>query len=176
MKLLDSGGTANGGVNASAIQTFQIVVNKPLKWHNTLHGLDVTGAGGVIDNQVAPGDALAIINFINAFGSGHVPANAVYGPPYYDTNADDSISPGDALAVINFINAFGSSLPGPAGEGEALSNSCDAYFQQLGQPPQPVTVNASGQPQSNDPLAETIAILAGDAASEQIRRKRGFLQ
>ena len=31
----DDGGTLNGGVDASAVQTFSILVNKPYPWHNT---------------------------------------------------------------------------------------------------------------------------------------------
>ena len=49
-------------------------------WHNVLHALDVNG-----DGLVVAGDALAIINYINAFGPRAVPANAAVGPPYLDT-------------------------------------------------------------------------------------------
>src|SRR5207249_1607710 len=52
----DNGGTANGGANASGTQSFNITITKPHRWHNTLHRFDVNG-----DNQVIPGDALAII-------------------------------------------------------------------------------------------------------------------
>jgi Dockerin type I domain len=87
-------------------------------WHNVVNSLDVIGPGGQPDGIVVPGDALEIINYINAFGAGEVPSSAISGPPYYDTSGDDHVAPADALAVINFINAFGSGLPGPAGEGE----------------------------------------------------------
>jgi hypothetical protein len=88
-------------------------------WHNVLNSLDVTGPGGNPDGIVTAVDALAIIDFINAFGVGVVPTEATSGPPYYDTTGDDSVVPQDVLDVINFINAFGAGLPGPAGEGEA---------------------------------------------------------
>ena len=35
-------------------------------WHNTVHAFDVVGSGSTVDNVVSPGDALAIINYINA--------------------------------------------------------------------------------------------------------------
>ena len=56
---------------------------------------------------MAPNDALAVINFINAFGSGPVPINAIPGVPYIDANRDGHVAPNDALAIINFINAGG---------------------------------------------------------------------
>ena len=61
---------------------------------------------------MAPVDALAIINCINAFGSGPLPRASDDGK-FYDVSGDDFVAPNDALAVINYINAFGSS------EGEA---------------------------------------------------------
>ena len=91
-------------------------------WHNVVNAFDVIGPGGQADGKVFPGDALAVINYINGFGIGKVPADAISGPPYYDTTGDGSVLPGDALAVINFINAFGNGLPGPAGEGAVLAN------------------------------------------------------
>lgn len=94
-------------------------------WHNTIHALDVVGSAdpGPVDAKVVPADALAIINFINAFGSQPVPDAAVAGPPYYDTSDDDFVAPNDVLAIINHINAFGSGTSGPAGEGESTPSS-----------------------------------------------------
>src|SRR5207244_3092461 len=68
------------------------------------------------DDHIAANDALAIINYINAFTSGPVPSNAAIGQPFgfLDTIADDNIAPNDALEVINSINA------GFGGEGEAM--------------------------------------------------------
>ncbi len=67
------------------------------------------------------GDALAIINYLNAFGAGPVPANAALGQPFgfLDTSGgangagDNFVTAGDALDVINFLNA------GLGGEGES---------------------------------------------------------
>jgi len=111
------------------------------------------------------GDALAIINYINAFTASAVPANAAIGQPFgfLDTSGgengtgDNSIAPSDALEVINAINA------GLAGEGEPTEN-------QSGIPPaadvQPLS--SSGQPSLN----ELIGLLAIDVASQPKRRNR----
>ena len=98
--LIDDGGTANGGVDTSAPQTFTIDIAKAHVWHNAANRFDVLGEGAV-----APNDALAVIDFINAFGSPPVPNNGVATGPYYDVDADKMVSPIDALEVINFINA-----------------------------------------------------------------------
>src|SRR5262249_51161819 len=99
------------------------------------------------DSSVVASDAVAVINYINAFGSGPVPENAVIGEPFgfVDTIKDNNISPNDVLEIINFINANGAGLTGPAGEGEGLA------------------------PQSFDDL---ITLLAADMANEPARRRR----
>jgi hypothetical protein len=123
--LQDDGGTAHDGSDSSGPQTFSITIAKPHPWHNTRQALDVIGAGGQPDGIVAPADALAIINYINARGSGAIPADAVAAPPYLDTTGgpdgqgDNSVVPADALAVINYLNASGTGQSEPAGEGEA---------------------------------------------------------
>jgi autotransporter-associated beta strand protein/VCBS repeat-containing protein len=128
--LKDDGGTANGGVDASAAQTFDIVITKPHIWHNTKNALDVND-----DIHIAANDVVAVVNYINAFGNingGRVPALgaplpsgigvAGIGTPFgfLDVNADDFVAANDALAIINVINA------GQAGgEGEAASAKAD---------------------------------------------------
>src|SRR5262249_23166765 len=83
--LKDSGGTANSGQDTSGIQTFNINVTKPNIWHNSSlwvpankPGLDVQGGpNNAPDGHVAPNDALAVINYLNSFGTvnnGKVPA------------------------------------------------------------------------------------------------------
>jgi len=110
----DDGGTANGGQDISPPQTFTINVAKAHVWHNASNGLDVIANG-----HITPNDALSVINFINAFGSQHVPNNGSASGPYLDVNANGFVAPNDALAVINYINAFGS------GEGESAASSDD---------------------------------------------------
>jgi hypothetical protein len=61
-------------------------------------------------------DALAVINFLNAFGSQEIAADSSVGPEFYDTSGDGHVAPDDALDVINFLNAFGPDIEGePAG-------------------------------------------------------------
>ena len=81
-------------------------------WHNDAKALDVTN-----DAHVVASDALQIINYINGYGPGAVPANAVIGFPFgfLDTNQDNFIAPNDVLDVINAINQ------GLGGEGEAAA-------------------------------------------------------
>ena len=91
------------------------------------------------DASVVAGDALVVINRINGFGPGPVPANAPFGPPYYDTNGDNSVAANDVLGIINHINAFGSGTPGPSGEGEATISPdlADLLFYELGSTSKP---------------------------------------
>jgi autotransporter-associated beta strand protein len=52
-------------------------------WHNNAKPLDVTGSLDVPpDGHIVAGDAIAVINYLNAFGPGPVPANAVLGLPF----------------------------------------------------------------------------------------------
>jgi hypothetical protein len=133
LRLHDNGGTANGGIDTSDAQTFNITITKPHPWHNTAKALDVTG-----DTFIAANDALAIINYINAFDSTPVPPNAPFGPNYLDANNDGFVAPNDALAVINFINAN----PNSQGEPAAAVNAqaADALMQLL------LGSDSSGQP------------------------------
>jgi hypothetical protein len=127
-------------------------------WHNFQRGLDVVGSGTATpDGRVVAADALAVINYINAFGSGAVPTAAAFGQPYgyldttggEDGGGDDFVAPNDALAVINFINAFGAGLSGPAGEGEG--NTQDVELART--------------------MADLFALLADDVAIHNKRRR-----
>ena len=155
--LSDDGGTANGGVDTSATQQFSIAIHKLHPWHNSLHAFDVTGNAGQPDGVVSPLDALAVINYVNAFGHGHIPADAVPGSPYLDTvgglgdHGDDNVAPIDALVVINYLNAFGSASPGPAGEGDTTFETASS---------------------SLEPDGDLLMLLAMDVAAQAKRRKR----
>jgi hypothetical protein len=137
----DDGGTANGGIDTSGQRTFTIEITKSHPWSNVVSRLDVTG-----DGFITPGDALAVINHLNAFGSGAVPGSAAAGPPFYDTIPDNVIAPADALAVINHLNAF------LAGEAESAAAA----------PPEVPTV----------PIVppDILALLALDVATHRRRR------
>src|SRR5262249_52942126 len=96
-------------------------------------------------------DVLAIINYINAKGSGPIPAGAPIGPPYVDVDADDQVIAQDVLDVINWINAH----PGQS-EGEAASAPA----------PQPVNVAASSS------LDNLVSLLAADISAAETKRRR----
>src|SRR5206468_6874404 len=83
-------------------------------WHNAIQSLDVTG-----DEHIAPDDVVAVVDFINAFGSQAVPQDGRGGGPYVDVNGDGFVAPNDALDVINAINA------GQGGEGESVNGESD---------------------------------------------------
>src|SRR5437867_6164727 len=100
-------GTANGFVDTSVPQSESIVITKLHPWHNVLRPLDVTGAGGLPDGHVVPGDALVVINYLNSFVPITVPATAEIGQPFgfLDVDGDNHVAPVDALMVINVVNA-----------------------------------------------------------------------
>jgi hypothetical protein len=80
-------------------------------WHLAARPTDVNN-----DGHVAAGDALDVINYVNARFPTDVAADAALGKPYgfLDVNGDDFVAPNDALDVINAINAE----MGGGGEGE----------------------------------------------------------
>jgi hypothetical protein len=94
-------------------------------WHNLQHDVDVNG-----DKNLAPNDAIDIINLLNAkLPVSAVPKDPSTGPPFFDVNNDGFIAPTDVVAVINNINA-GVVLQQAAGdaEGEDLSQSANDLF------------------------------------------------
>jgi hypothetical protein len=93
------GGTANGGVDCSAVRTFSIDIALYHPPHNRVKATDVTGAGHTVAE-----DALDIINYINAHGAGPVDTSHSSGSQpltagtttkifYLDVTNDDNISP-----------------------------------------------------------------------------------
>lgn len=74
------------------------------------------------DGLVSPRDALLVINYLNAFGPGVLPAPPVVVQGMIDVNADGRVSPLDALLVINVLNQQRAS-----GEGESSANSAVTF-------------------------------------------------
>lgn len=93
------------------------IVTVSTSWQNPVNRLDV-----VPDGSIAPNDALAVIDFINAFGAKHLSSESTAPPPYLDPSGDGFIAPNDALDVIDYINAHPRSS-GSQGEGEAALGS-----------------------------------------------------
>jgi CSLREA domain-containing protein len=137
----DDGGTVSGGLDTSStMRSFNVA--KPHPWHNAARSLDVSN-----DTHITAGDALDIINYINARFPVAVTANAQIGKPFgfLDVNGDDNVAPNDVLDVINAINA------GQGGEGES-------------QAPQPTGF---------EPVAgDLLALLASDPVIQATRRRR----
>src|SRR5262249_33376073 len=72
------------------------------QWHNDVMAADVDDNG-----FVSPNDALAIINVINAQGSGPLLFldNGATPDEFLDVNPDNFLAPSDVIEVINYINA-----------------------------------------------------------------------
>src|SRR5262249_16054830 len=100
--LHDDGGTANGGVDTSQPQSFQINVVKLHPLHNAVTPMVVDDDGHVVAH-----DVLGIINFLNSRGQSSSAAGESSPSPFYDVNGDGFVSPIDALTIINHINFIG---------------------------------------------------------------------
>jgi hypothetical protein len=173
VQLVDGG----DGTNSSAKIPFTIEITKTHKLHNAAetgirNGRDVTGSTSVApDGSIVAGDVLEVINYINAKGSGEIPANAPFGPSYPDVNGDDQVTAEDALSIINYINA------GFPSEGEATSTISDviadeSYFADLATADQVVENAGPMAAEPNVGLGDLIALLASDAATAQTKRRR----
>jgi VCBS repeat-containing protein len=143
----------DGGIDHSQPELFTITIDKPHPFHNEMNPLDVSG-----DSFVAPVDALTVINFINAFGSKVLIARDAGGAqasdesdPYYDVNGDNQVSPIDALMIINYLNGIAS-----GGEGESRHGGVEF---------------PTGHADSLT-TTDILTLLAGDIASEDVRRRR----
>jgi hypothetical protein len=117
--VLRDNGTA---ANLSTPALFNIEIKKPHPLHNAIelgkrNGLDVTGATTAApDGVIAANDVVAVINYINARGSGLIQSNVAPGPPYCDVTDDDQVGADDVIQVINYINAH-------LGESEAAESA-----------------------------------------------------
>jgi VCBS repeat-containing protein len=108
----DNGGTANGSVDLDLTPaTMTLALVSP--WHNTVDPFDVTD-----DGDTSPADALAVINWINAFGVGPIPSNASEGPDFYDVDNDYQVTRRDEIFAIigaeDFANVWHNPLVGEA--------------------------------------------------------------
>jgi len=105
------------------------------------------------DDNVDAGDALAIINYLNAVDFTEVPDDAVTGLPFgfLDTNMDNFVAPDDALEVINAINAGFDQEPEASQEPEAGGQLPGRDFSEMD---------------------DLIGLLALDIASQSSRRRQ----
>lgn len=133
----------------------QLLVSPLRPRHNPNAGTDLPAMGirrhdVQDDGFIVANDALAIINHLNAFGSGPVPLTPGYVTPYLDVTDDNFITAQDALDIINLINAGLNVIP-PGGEPGEL---------------------ASTPPVVSPALADTIALLAQDMVDYATRRRK----
>jgi hypothetical protein len=111
---------AGGGPANTSEFSPSVTIVSPWQNHSPRLRWDVTD-----DTFVSADDVLAVINYINAKGSGLLPDNAKNEKPYVDVDGDNNVVAADCLDVINYINA-GRQLGGEAEatwDGEAPSDA-----------------------------------------------------
>ncbi len=167
--------TLSDGDGGMITEQGSFLATKPHKYHNSADagsrtGRDVTGATSIQpDGFIVAADVLAVINYINAHGSGPIPASVPSGAPYVDVDADDVVVANDALMIINWI----SSHPLQS-EGEAPA---DSQFDALSADDTPATSKAarSASPlamSSNSSVADLVSLIAADIATVTAKRRR----
>jgi ELWxxDGT repeat protein len=157
------------GTNTSAPVTFDIEIDKKHRLHNAAEsgnrtGLDVSGSTTAQpDGFIAANDVLAVINYISAHpGSDHIPDDAKFGPPYVDVNGDDVVAADDVIQIINWINAHPSQSEAEDTSGATVTDS--AIDDQ--------SINAATDTTPRMTSADLISLLAADAATAAIKRRR----
>jgi hypothetical protein len=118
-----NGPTDFAGAAATIVDGTITVTPDPFPWQNADQAEDVDASG-----QVTPLDVLIVINWINANGTGPVPApvpNPAGPPPFLDVSGDNLVAPVDVLLVINYINSH-PFLGSQAAEGEELAAIADS--------------------------------------------------
>jgi hypothetical protein len=101
------------------------------------------------DTFVSADDVVAVINYINAKGSGSLPDDAANQKPYLDVDGDNNVVANDVVEIINYINA-----------GRQLGGEAEAA---------PPTIGDGAVANHGDVLA----LLAADLAAQTVRRRRG---
>src|SRR5262245_56771062 len=97
-------------------------------WHNLQHDVDVNG-----DGNLAPNDALDVINLLNAkLPVSAIPKDPSTGPRFFDVDNDGFIAPTDVVAVINNINAgVVFSMTGAESEAASSDQAANDLFARL---------------------------------------------
>jgi glucose/arabinose dehydrogenase len=120
---------ADSGGGTSPARSFLITVDKPHPLHNTAHPLNVLGCVDPLESgppciYPTASDVIAVINYINARGSGPI-VPTVKAPPYPDVTADNNVAADDVVTIINYINAH--PMIGQS-EAEAVDSSDDVML------------------------------------------------
>ena len=102
-----------------------IAVDTNYLWYNGIEPGDVND-----DGELAPIDALAIINYLNAGGGGELSTSRENGmqAPFWDASRDNMLSSLDALVVINELNRFSELQYSSEAEGEYLAIPFNLYM------------------------------------------------
>jgi murein DD-endopeptidase MepM/ murein hydrolase activator NlpD len=156
--------TVTDSAGASDSQQLNLNCTKPHREHNSANsgdrnGKDVTGSTTPApDGFIVAADVLAVINYINAHGSGPVQP-AVNAPPYVDVDADDQIVANDALLIINWVNAH-------PGQSEAPDDVVTAPTSMVSSENTDQSITAIAIP------IDLMNLLAADSASAQLKRRR----
>jgi hypothetical protein len=135
-----------------------------------------------MDNEVSAGDALEVINHLNAWGAKSLLGDMPTGTGMIDVNMDSDLTAGDALTVINFLNGrshrsvtSGTSGGGSSeGEAESPSNTedsssgIDASLTTMLEPS--TTTTSTTSTQVNPAAADNL--YAGMEAAQQALKKK----
>jgi hypothetical protein len=130
--------------------TIEVLQRNPLQ--NDLEAFDVNN-----DLDIAPEDALFVINYLNAWGSQDVLPGTLPTEPFVDANGNNNISPEDALEIINYLNSFN---PPPEPEPEEKAAG-DRKHETV----------ASQLPVVSGPLSDDLLILLASDTAAQPRRR-----
>lgn len=111
---------ASGDLASGATRSHDIQLSSPASWQNPINPADVNG-----DGQVAPLDALLVINELTAriFSdpeSGQLDPIDVPPTTFLDVNGDGFLAPLDALLVINQLPSTAPRASGSASRGDAV--------------------------------------------------------
>ncbi len=173
VQLHDNGGTANGGEDTSAAQTFTITVTGvEHPWQNSALPEDVTG-----DGNIRAADALLVINSLLRHGSRTLPLPWAAAPPYLDVSGDGRCTPTDALLVINWLLTHPNGSQGAAqtaAQGDPLAGALVGSSKPADQGPSPTSSSpVVARVSASLPIAFAIIVsgdvsrIAGDSAATQ---------
>jgi hypothetical protein len=121
------------------------------RWHFTAKPQDVDNDGHIVAQ-----DVVAVINYINAHGSGSVPNDGKPVTTFCDVTGDDYIAADDVVKIINYINAH-------PGENEAAEQEGPASSQSTSTIAQP--------PDVNQQVPEALLLLLANDNATAKRRK-----
>lgn len=140
----------------TGIATVPALTQYAKPWHNAEKRFDVDR-----DTFIVAGDVLSVINYINANGSGSLPATRPNNKASVDVTGDNSVAADDVIAIINWINANPGQSEAEDATGAAVTDS--AIDDQSINPATDISPLAS--------FADLVSLLAADAATTVTKRR-----